>query len=204
MREAARLALSAAPGHKVAFRHPVRLGELPVIDGDGGSSVRKTRRFTTKGGDVEAPEKSFEPSPVNVRVKISALWASMLFVFSYVDVFSLYRPEFRSDLDAGEVGGLTVDQTFLVGATAYVAVPTLMVFGTLVLSPRVNRLANIAFAIRRAFPASVGRCAMPLTLPWLGSGPGCASASTRPGRRRLSRLFCCCMRGSSLDGRSTG
>jgi hypothetical protein len=34
-------------------------------------------------------ETKFEPSNVNVRIKISALWTSMLFVFAYVDVFSL-------------------------------------------------------------------------------------------------------------------
>ena len=27
---------------------------------------------------------TFEPSPVNVRIKISALWTAMLFVFAYV------------------------------------------------------------------------------------------------------------------------
>jgi hypothetical protein len=53
-------------------------------------------------------ETRFEPSNVNVRIKISALWTSMLFVFAYVDLFSLYRPDFRADLEAGEIGGLTV------------------------------------------------------------------------------------------------
>ena len=33
----------------------------------------------------------------------------MLFVFAYVDIFSLYRADFRADLEAGEVGGFTVD-----------------------------------------------------------------------------------------------
>jgi hypothetical protein len=49
-------------------------------------------------------ETKFEPSNVNVRIKISALLTSMLFVFAYVDVFSLYRPDFRADLEAGEIG----------------------------------------------------------------------------------------------------
>jgi len=31
---------------------------------------------------------------VNVRIKISALWTAMLFVFAYVDLFSLYRRDF--------------------------------------------------------------------------------------------------------------
>lgn len=30
-----------------------------------------------------------EPSNVNVRIKLSALWTSMLFVFAYVDRLSL-------------------------------------------------------------------------------------------------------------------
>jgi Family of unknown function (DUF6326) len=88
-------------------------------------------------------ETTFEPSPVNVRIKISALWTSMLFVFAYVDLFSLYRPDFQRDLEAGEVGGFAVNSAFLLGTTVYVVVPSLMVFCALVLRPRVNRIANI-------------------------------------------------------------
>jgi hypothetical protein len=87
-----------------------------------------------------------EPSPVNVRVKISALWASMLFIFAYVDLFSLYRPDFRADIETGEVAGFTVNQTFLLGTTAYVVIPSLMIFCVLVLRPRLNRIVNIALA----------------------------------------------------------
>jgi hypothetical protein len=89
----------------------------------------------------------FEPCSVSVRIKISALWTSVLFVFAYVDLFSLYRRDFRADLEAGEVGGLAVNQAFLFGTTAYVVIPSLMVFGVLILRPRVNRLANIALSI---------------------------------------------------------
>jgi membrane protein DedA with SNARE-associated domain len=88
-----------------------------------------------------------EPSPVNVRVKIAALWASMLFVFAYVDLFSLYRPDFRADVEAGEVGGFAVNQTFLLATTVYVVIPSLMVFCVLVLRPRLNRILNIALAM---------------------------------------------------------
>lgn len=88
----------------------------------------------------------FERLEVNVRVKISALWTVMLFVFAYVDIFSLFRPDFRADVEAGMVGGFTVNQTFLLMTTIYVVIPSLMVFGTLVLRPRINRLANIALS----------------------------------------------------------
>ena len=66
----------------------------------------------------------FEPSNVNVRTKLSALWTSMLLVFAYVDLFSLYRPEFRADLEAGQVGGFTVNPVFLMGTTVYVVTPS--------------------------------------------------------------------------------
>jgi hypothetical protein len=82
-----------------------------------------------------------------VRIKLSALWTSMLFVFAYVDLFSLYRPDFRAELEAGEVGGFTVDQAFLVGTTAYILVPALMIFGALVLPRRVNAGVAIVYAV---------------------------------------------------------
>jgi hypothetical protein len=101
-------------------------------------------------------ETRFEPSNVNVRIKISALWTSMLFVFAYVDLFSLYRPDVRADLDAGEVGGFTVNQSFLVATTVYVVIPSLMVFCALVLRPRIDRIVNIALAIVYALTIIAG------------------------------------------------
>jgi hypothetical protein len=83
---------------------------------------------------------------VNVRVKISALWTSMLFIFAYVDLFSLYRRDFRANLEAGEVAGFALNQTFLLGTTAYVVIPSLMVFCVLVVWPRLNRIINIVLA----------------------------------------------------------
>lgn len=101
-------------------------------------------------------DTKFEPSNVNVRIKISALWTAMLFVFAYVDIFSLYRPDFRADVEAGRIGGFTVNQSFLLGTTAYVVIPSLMVFGALVLRPRVNRIANIALSITYALTIIAG------------------------------------------------
>ncbi|MSQ22496.1 MAG: hypothetical protein EXR53_04210 [Dehalococcoidia bacterium] len=101
-------------------------------------------------------ETKFDPSKVNVRIKISALWASMLFVFVYIDLFSLYRPDFRADLEAGEIAGFTVNQSFLLGATAYVVIPSLMVFLALILRPRVNRIANVALGILYGLTIFVG------------------------------------------------
>ena len=88
-----------------------------------------------------------EPFPVNVRIKISTLWASMLFIFAYVDLFSFFRADVRADIAAGEIGGFTINQSFLLGTTAYIVIPALMVFGALVLRPRINRIVNIALSV---------------------------------------------------------
>ena len=97
-----------------------------------------------------------EPSNVNVRIKISALWTSMLFVFVYVDLFTFYRPDFRADVEAGTVGGFTVNQSFLLATTAYVVVPALMVFLSLILRPGVDRIANIALSVIYALTIVAG------------------------------------------------
>jgi hypothetical protein len=80
----------------------------------------------------------------------------MLFVFAYVDIFSLYRPKFRAELEAGEVGGFTVNQGFLLGTTLYIVIPSLMVFGALVLRPEVNRIANIVLGVLYALSIVAG------------------------------------------------
>lgn len=97
-----------------------------------------------------------EPSPVNVRMKISALWVSMLFVFVYVDLFSLYRPDFRAAIEAGEIAGFTINQGFLLGTTIYIVIPSLMIFGALVVAPRVNRILNISLSIVYALTIIAG------------------------------------------------
>jgi hypothetical protein len=105
------------------------------------------------------PGTKLEESKVNVRTKISALWAAMLFLFAYVDLFSLYRPDFRADIEAGEIAGFTIGQGFLLGTTAYILIPSLMVFLALVLRSQVNRIANIALSVVYALTiivASIG------------------------------------------------
>jgi hypothetical protein len=103
-----------------------------------------------------AANTKFEPSNVNVRIKISALWTALLFVYAYVDIFSLYRTDFRADLEVGQISGFALNQSFLLGTTIYVLIPSLMVFAALVLQPRVNRLANIALSILYALTIVAG------------------------------------------------
>ena len=89
----------------------------------------------------------FEEFTVNTRIRLSGLWASLLFIFVYVDLFSLYRPDFRAEIEAEEVAGFTIDETFLFFGTIYIVIPSLMVFLSLILRPKICRIANIVLPI---------------------------------------------------------
>ena len=93
---------------------------------------------------------------INPRVKIAALWASTLFIFAYVDLFSLYRADVRADIEAGEVFAFTIGQGFLLGVTIYVVIPSLMLFLSLVLPVRITRAANIVMATLYALTIAGG------------------------------------------------
>jgi hypothetical protein len=83
---------------------------------------------------------------INPRIKITALWVSMMFVFAYVDLFGLYRADIRADIEAGKMFIFSIGQGFLLGVTTYIVLPSLLLFLTLVLPVRVTRMANIVLA----------------------------------------------------------
>ncbi len=81
----------------------------------------------------------------NIRLRpiLSALWATMMFLYVYADVLSLYRPGELDDIRNGKMGPQDVSQFTLVAASAVVIVPTLMIFLSLILPSGVNRWINI-------------------------------------------------------------
>lgn len=80
-------------------------------------------------------------SPVNPRTIISAYWTAMLFVFAYVDIFSLFRKDVIDGVLDQKVSGVgfTINQTFLTATTGYIVVPCLMVVLVLTLPAKVVR-----------------------------------------------------------------
>jgi hypothetical protein len=89
----------------------------------------------------------YRDSWINPRIKIAALWASTMFLFGYVDLFGMFRADVRADIEAGKMFVFSIGQASLLGVTLYVALPSLMVFLSLVLPVRVTRMANMALAV---------------------------------------------------------
>jgi hypothetical protein len=91
--------------------------------------------------------KILEDERIGVRLKISALWIAMLFLFAYGDIFGFFRAGLIEDVIAGEVSGIEITQVFLFAVSVYVAIAAVMVFLTLVLKPSVNRWTNIVLPV---------------------------------------------------------
>lgn len=81
-----------------------------------------------------------------VQAKLAALWASFMFLYVYVDILGLYKPGVIDDILAGRVWQLEITQTWAVGALALMAIPIVMVFLSLTLPARANRMTNIILA----------------------------------------------------------
>ena len=81
---------------------------------------------------------------VHVKLKLSSLWAALMFCFVYGDYFGLYVPgKLKGMLEgAGPIG--PVSQGTLVATSILLALPGVMVFLSLVLPPKLDRWLNIA------------------------------------------------------------
>jgi hypothetical protein len=88
--------------------------------------------------------RALEDVAVPVKLKLAALWTATMFLFAYGDIFTVYRADKVREILGGEIAGIEVTQAFVVAASVYVAIPSLMVFLSLVLRPRVSRWTNVA------------------------------------------------------------
>jgi hypothetical protein len=84
---------------------------------------------------------------VGVRLKISALWIAMLFLFAYGDIFGLLKPGRIEEVIGGEISGIKITEGFLFAVSVYIAIASVMVFLSLVLGPSVVRWTNIVLPV---------------------------------------------------------
>jgi len=88
-----------------------------------------------------------EDNKVNVKVKLALLWAALMFIYIYNDIFSMFQPGHVADLAEGHMEGVQFTQTLLFGAALLMAFPSFMVLLSLILKARVNRIVNIVVGI---------------------------------------------------------
>lgn len=91
-------------------------------------------------------QTSFEDIKVNVKLKLAALWASLMFLIIYIDYFALYMPSNIENILKGKVFVFDITQGFLVGTLTVVTIPALMIFLSVALPAKANRMVNIIIA----------------------------------------------------------
>jgi len=96
-----------------------------------------TNKMTTELEDVK----------INVKIKLSALWAAVMFLYVYADIKAFFKPGIIEGLMAGKAGDFQITQGFLLVSAIIMTIPSVMIFLTLSLKAKANRWANIIFGI---------------------------------------------------------
>ena len=84
-----------------------------------------------------------EDFKVNVKYKLAALWTSVMFCYIYEDYFELYVPKRIEHIVSGE--SILNTPLKLFSASWVLIIPALMIFLSILLKPKINRLLNIIF-----------------------------------------------------------
>ena len=91
--------------------------------------------------------KRLQDVNVNVRIKLAALWATLMLIYIYVDIIGFYKPGVVEDILAGKVWKFEISQGWALGSLLLMMIPSLMVFLSMILKAGVNRWVNIIVAI---------------------------------------------------------
>jgi len=98
------------------------------------------------------PGTALEDVKVSVKIKVSALWVSVMFCYIYGDFFELFMPADVPGSVQGMLKGAIgpIDrraQLALFGGSLMMAVPSVMIFLSVALKSNLNRRLNIIFGV---------------------------------------------------------
>jgi len=96
--------------------------------------------------DKERNPGHIEDVRVPVRLKLSALWVSVMFMYVYVDIVGFYEPGTINEILGGRVWEFAISQAWALGALALMVIPSLMVLLSVALPARAARWTNLVVA----------------------------------------------------------
>jgi hypothetical protein len=95
---------------------------------------------------VSGGSGELQVASVNVRIKLAALWTSVMFLYIYADYFGLYVPGALQKMLDGRMAPLGhVNQGMLVGTSLMLAIPAVMICLSVLLRPGPCRILNLVF-----------------------------------------------------------
>jgi hypothetical protein len=122
---------------------PPSAGYDPTEPGNPNIKMKGKEKMNSS----EKTSTVLEDVKINVKIKLSALWAAVMFCYIYGDWLSLFSPGFIEEMMAGKFGPFPTTQVSMLGAAIFIAIPAVMVFLSLTLKPRVNRWLNIVVSV---------------------------------------------------------
>jgi len=90
---------------------------------------------------------AFEDIRVHVRLKLFALWSSVMFFYIYGDYFQLWQPGQLQEMLSGRLPFAGNPQGVLLEMVCVMVVPSLMPFLSLALPMQLSRWLNIIFGV---------------------------------------------------------
>lgn len=103
-----------------------------------------------------------EDFKINVKLKLSALWSSVMFCYIYGDYFSFYVPKKLEKFMSGDTMLDSPEKLF--AASVLMVIPSVMVFLSLILQPAINKWLNIVFGT--VYTALMILIAITTIAPW--------------------------------------
>ncbi len=88
-------------------------------------------------------KNQLEDFKINVKFKLSALWTTVMFCYIYGDYFSFYVPGQIENFMNGKT--LLITPLKLLAASILMTIPSLMIFLSLTIQPKINRVLNVIF-----------------------------------------------------------
>ncbi len=88
-----------------------------------------------------------EDVKIDVKIKLAALWAALMFLYTYGDILGFYAPGNLEQLISGEIGGVQITEGLLIVNAVSMAMASVMVFLSVALKANANRWANIILGI---------------------------------------------------------
>ena len=84
---------------------------------------------------------------MNKKALFSTLWIFVTLNYIFCDVFTLFYSESLKQLMTGEMGGMEINQEFLLAFSFLMEMPMMMIVLSRILPYKSNRLANIIVAL---------------------------------------------------------
>ena len=105
------------------------------------------------------PPLALEDLRIPTQVKLALMWATVMFMYIYVDIIGFYKPGLIADILVGKVWVFEINEIWMLLSLMLMTAPVLMVFLSLVLPTKTNRYANIglgSFHILLALGTAMG------------------------------------------------